>query len=288
MALDSRKVTLAPFNYVDKFTLSGGSYTAAKPLALAQTRDLGEFARTTDATTGSTQLLMTFDKRRTIGFVGIYVHNLSTDATVRVYVRDAADATVYDSGAFPAWPPVLGLHQVAWQDPNWWSRQPSEEDRAQYKAFAWHAFEPVATAYSVLLEIQDPNNSDGYVEFARLIVSDLWQPTWNMEWDNAWGYDPTTKVEAGDQPGVEFFQEGPNRRTFTFELGGLDVQEAFDQIARMQNVLGISGEIVVAHELADTPQRYSRTMVARLTQLDPIRHPNTVFHRTGMALLELI
>lgn len=273
MTLALHKLTLAWPNLVDGSSVSGGSYTSARPLGNVQQRELAERARSVDTDPANTQLLIEFDRRRTIGFIGIAAHNLSPDATFRAYVRDAADAVVVDTGDVLAWPPVLGLEQVAWEDPNFWTRQLDSEQRAEYTPFAWHVFEPTSLAHSVLLEINDAGNPDGYVEFGRVIVADVWQPDTNMSFGSQWGHDDSTTVQETEDGSAEFFDEAPRRRTFSAELGRLDQNEAFDVIARMQRVQGTSREIVILNELADTPQRHRRSMLARLVELDPITHP---------------
>lgn len=287
MALDTNKITLARFNAIDRCILSGGSYTAEKPLSNAQIRDLAEYCRTTDTAPANTQFEITLDKRRTIGYVGIAGHNLTVDALARVRVYDDEDEVVHDSGWFLVWPAVLGIHQVAWGDPNFWNRQPDVDDRAEYKERVDCLFEPVSSTYSVLVEIDDEDNPDGYIEFSRPLLCEVWQPTTNMSFGSQWGYEDTSTINGGDLPGVEFYRTGPRKRTFSCELERLEADEAFNEIARMQNVLGITGEVVVFNDLRDTPQRYSKTMLARMTELNPITHPHALHWRAGLAFLEL-
>lgn len=288
MTLSMHKLTICWPNLVDRFTLSGGSYTSARPLANAQVRELQERSRTADAAEASTQFLATFDQRRTVGCVAIAAHNLSTNATVRIRVRDDGDATVYDSGALLAWPGLLGPEQLEWEDDNYWSGQLTAEMRAEYTPLFAHIFESVVPAHSVLVEISDTGNADGYVEFGRVFIGNVWQPAINMNYGSEWGHDDATTVTETEGAGAEFFDEGPRRRTFACELANLTASEAFNQLARMQRVQGISRELLIADELAQTPQSYQRTMLARLTSLDPIRHPYHRNWRKSIAAREIL
>ncbi|MCK5769464.1 hypothetical protein [Algiphilus sp.] len=288
MALAQHKLTLAWPNLIDRCTLSGGSYTAARPLAHAQVRELQERSRTSDAATDSTQLLVTLDQRRTLGGFGIAAHNLSVDATVRIRVRDDSDTTVLDSGHLPAWPGILLPDQLEWEDDNYWFGQLTAEMRAEYTPlFAWF-FGPVVPAYSVLVEITDTANADGYIEFGRLFLGNAWQPGINMSYDSQWGHDDATTVEETVDAGAEFFDEAPRRRTFACGLDYLDANDAFNQLFRMQRVQGISGEILIADQLAATPQSHMKTMLARLTQLDPVSHPYHDNWRNTLAAREIL
>jgi hypothetical protein len=288
MALATNKLTLAWLNLIERASLSGGSYTAARPLANAQVRELQERSRTVDTTPASTQCLISLDRRRTIGALAIAAHNLSVDAKVRLRVRDNEDATLYDSDWLAAWRPILGLNQVEWEDDNWWSRQLDSEQRAEYTPLFWHFFEPVTSAHSVLLEIDDVDNEDGFVEFGRLVVANVWQPRINHSWGSAWGLEDATQVTANERRTAEFFDDGPRRRTFAAALDYLEAEEAFGELSRMQRLLGISGEVVITDQLVDTPQSHQRTMLARLIQLDPFTHPNADDWRTTLALREIL
>lgn len=288
MPLALRTVTLGWPNYIERCTLSGGSYTAQRPLANAQVRELQERCRTTDTALASTQFLAALDRRRTIGAVAIAAHNLSVDATVRIRVRDQADATLYDSGELLAWRPILSINQVEWEDDNWWSRQLDAEQRQEYTPLFWHFFEPVTSCYSVLVEISDAGNEDGFIEFGRILIAGLWQPKVNMSFGSLWGLDDATEIETTDGRENEFFNEGPRRRTFTANLDNLEAEEAFNELSRMRRVLGVSGEVLVTDQIIDTPQSHQKTMLARHAELDPVSHPYALNWRTAINLREIL
>lgn len=270
MALSLDKVTLCWPNYIDLATLSGGSYEASRPLANAQVRELQELARTTDATTTNTKLTITLDKRRTLGAIGIAAHNLSSEASIRFTIKDDNPAIVHQSEWLNAWPSVLGLDQLEWEDDNFWLGQLNDEQRAEYTALVTYVFDLVVASYTVEIEIDDTANADGYVEFGRLFIGPNWQPENNMSYGAGWGTDDSSTVDESEGSEAEFFDEGPRRRTFNFALDVLDVEEAYSQIYRMQNVQGTTREVIVIHELQDTPQKHQRTMLARLQSLDPL------------------
>ena len=127
-----------------------------------------------------------------------------------------------------------------------------------------------------------------YIEFGRIILAGVWQPRINMSFGSAWGYDDATEVELTEGRDAEFFNVGPRRRTFSADLDNLEAEEAFNELSRMRRILGVSGEVLVTDQIIDTPQSHQKTMLARFTELDPVRHPYALNWRSSINLREIL
>lgn len=82
-------ITLGWNNRTDSGTLSGGSWQSTLPLSNLQNRQVQKVARSTDATTASTQFQIDLGQARPIGVVGLIVHNIGVTGKVRITGADS-------------------------------------------------------------------------------------------------------------------------------------------------------------------------------------------------------
>jgi hypothetical protein len=288
MALDKNRVTLGLQNEVASVTLTSGSWNASFPLTNLKTRFLPEIARSTNLLAASTKFNGVFSSYKTIGMVALANHNLSSAAKwrVRLYYDNGFATLMYDSGVMDVWPTVYLPDQLNWEDNNFWTGQLSDAERSQFTALATNIFENVL-AQSFLIEIFDTTNSDGYVQVGRLILSEAWQPTYNMSYGVEFGYiNNSTIDQAIDQ--TEYFNELTPRRTVRFSLKYLTEREAFNRVLLSQRKLGISGEVLFAYNLNITPQYYQRTFLSRYEKPNPILYPYLNKFENDINLLEIV
>lgn len=85
-------ITLAWQNRTDEGTLSGGSWLATLPLTNLQNRQVQKVARSSAATTASTQFQIDLGQSRTIGVIALVVHNISVSGYARISGSDSAAA----------------------------------------------------------------------------------------------------------------------------------------------------------------------------------------------------
>jgi hypothetical protein len=85
-------ITLGWNNRTDSGTLSGGSWLASLPLTNLQNRQVQKVARSTNAAVASTQFQIDLGQARSIGVLGLVVHNISVSGRVRVTGGESASA----------------------------------------------------------------------------------------------------------------------------------------------------------------------------------------------------
>lgn len=291
MLLDPDKITLCWPNYIDKATLSGGSWVSSFPLSHMQDRRLAVVSRSNSTDPADTQFIVTLNRRRPVRCVAVAAHNLSVSATVRIRVyRDAARTDlIWDSGETWVWPAVYGLSDVVWGDENFWNRRPTQEDQASFTPLMTVFPDVDTTAEAVHVELFDSSNSDGFVSIGRPLIADAWQPIFNASYGIQHGYDTGTEVtQASDMQRTEYFDAVTPKRTVSLSLKHLDVNEAFMRLHRLQRTQDISGEVIYLFSLRATPENFARTMLARQQSLDPLTHPYYATHEANLDLLEIL
>ena len=71
-------------------------------------------------------------------------------------------------------------------------------------------------------------------------------------------------------------------------LNNLTESEAYDQVLELQRVAGISSELLVCDDTADTTRTHQRAFLGRLRELAPIQYAGPDRFTAAMKIRELI
>jgi hypothetical protein len=283
-------VLLAWPNRIEKATsLTGGSYLETLPLANASNRVLAKKARTTDTLESSTRFECTFNEGRPVNVVAIAAHNLTTQAMwrIRLYAESAKITLVYDSGEIPVWPAIFNTSDLEWEYNNWWEGTISDDERTNYTPLASNISTNLNIALSMVVDIFDSSNPDGYIEFGRIFIGESFQPTINMRYGAQLGYEENTNIEL-TLSNNEYFDVKTPRRTASFQLDGLSKDEAFTKTYVMQRQQGIHSEVFFCYDPDIDQTMYLRTFLGRLKSIDPISQPYVDRYETSFNLIEIL
>jgi hypothetical protein len=234
---------------------------------------------------------MALPRFRTIGVVALYSHNLSVDARwrVRLYYDAQGDNELWDSGWVQAWPSVYATSELNWEDPNFWTGVPFEDDRQDFTPLAtiWPSDPQVCRL--VRIEIDDQNNPDGAVRIGRPFIANLWRPDFNASYGIQYGHEIATEFEvAGNPEQTEYADVKKPRRTVSFDLSHLNTHEGFRRGLALQRQQGIHGEVLYAEETQPSAIAFARTFVGRLQSADPLTHPYYANYSQSYSLLEIL
>lgn len=175
----------------------------------------------------------------------------------------------YDSGYVSAWPgTVTSLDQVAGYN-------------------ALHAVKPDLTARYWSVLIQDTANAAGYVQLGRVFVGDAWTPRINMSYGAGHGWEDQTEVQEA-LSGAEYFGPTKRYRVTKFTTAGMSVAEGVTRASEIQRRVGITGEVILLFDSADTLYALQRNYLGRLRQLSPIEYPYPDNTRTAWEIKELL
>lgn len=266
------RTLIAYGNRIDEATLSGGGWNASLPLANLQNRLIAKVARSSNATLAATKFDIDLGRARRIGMLALIGHNLTVVAKVRIRGDDASDfaTPLYDSGWVDVWPAgMIPPELLEWEDDNFWLGTLSDQARAGYQAPFIHRVATLPSLRYWRVEIDDTTNSDGYIQIGRVFLSDVWQPERGPVIGAAQGMEDTSDVMSS-LGGSEYFDLGAKPRGHRLTFPALTKAEAYGRLVDMQNLLGISGEILIDPDYADTENKPRIAFVGRFVSLSDV------------------
>ena len=271
-------------NRIDAGTLSGGSWDSTLALTNLQDRSLAVVARSADAANASTKFNLDLGAAHSLRAFGIFNHNLSQSAQVRISLGTTSGGTdVYAGSWVDAFEITFGSGSDEWSSYNWWS--PMSDDEYVRNPFA--VIVVLAAFYSaryVTIEFDDTGNSDGWVQLGRVFVGGGLYPAYNATYglEDGW-VDGSQLVEM--ESGREVAQVRRRRRTVRFALEVLSQASEFGVAHEMQRRLGTTGEILYVPNAADAVLTQRTGFLGRMRSINPIAYPS--FRRRSMPV-ELI
>lgn len=266
------RTLIAYGNRCDEGTLSGGTWLSTLPLANLQNRLIAKVARSSGTTTAATQFDINLGRARRIGMLSLIGHNLTVVAKVRVRGDDASDfaTPLYDSGWVDVWPSgMIPPELLEWEDDNFWLGTLSDQARAGYQSPFIHRVASLPSLQYWRVEVDDTSNSDGYIQIGRLFLADVWQPERGPVVGAAQGMEDTTDIMSS-LGGSEYFDLGAKPRGHRFVFPALNKDEAYGRLVDMQNMLGISGELLIDPDYADLANKPRLAFVARFVSLGEV------------------
>ena len=171
-------IRIVTSNVSDSATLTSSDFVATLPVTNVQLEGRARVARTTNAT-GTKTINGNFAGASVISSCVLYNHNLTSQATWRLRMWDAAGQTgnlMYDSGTLSALP-ALGWGEFAWGLSPWGA----SVFTGWGSAFSVLWF-PAVGALSFRLEITDAANPAGYIQAKRLLLGPYFEPLVNVSY----------------------------------------------------------------------------------------------------------
>lgn len=271
-------------NRIDSATLTGGSWNESLPLANLQLASMAVAARSADATNASTKLNADLGAEYSLRAIGLFNHNLSYDAQVKISLGTSSGGNQVYAGAWvDAFPITFGSGADEWSSYNWWS--PMADDENIRNAFP--ILVPLDAFYSaryVTIEIDDTTNTDGWVQMGRVFVGGGLYPTYNTGYGMQEGYDTnseTLQMESGSTV------VWPRRvqRNVRMALEWLSQDSEFGVMFEMMRRASTHGEVLYLPDTADRTWSQRSGFLGRMRQLSPISYP---LPDTRAALIDLV
>lgn len=192
---------------------------------------------------------------------------------IRAFVSDEASPTIYDTGeiGFPV--TRIDGSLLAWEDPGLWEGVTQEFDDRRKGSLLLHFLAEPVVARVWRIEIIDPNNANGHLDIARLIMGRLWQPEINDTYGgNSLEFNALTDVEES-RSGTRFYNARNIRRVFSFSYDYLPEDTAYRDIYRIATVSGISNQVVVVPNPADVSAVQREAFIGTLGTPPSLRRP---------------
>jgi len=267
-------VFLAHNNLVDGSILTGGAYVATLPLANVKNRTLARVARSSDLLTTSTQFDMDLGVNKRWRVLALVNHNLGLGALYRVRSGSSPTfaTTDMDSGWLAVWPAVYDTEDLDWDDPNYWEGTYTDSERQGYTWTLIHKLSGSLSARYVRVEIDDSLNELGYVQFGRVFIADGYVPSRNMVVGANLGWEDDSEIDRA-YGGAEYFDERDRFRVARFTIANLDTDEGYRGAFEIMRQAGVTKEVLLQWNPADTKNAIRQSFVGRMRQLSPIEHP---------------
>lgn len=240
------------------FTLSGGSWTPNYPLTNLALLPLSRVARSNGTSLVNTQFSMNTTTPQTAGMIALVRHNLSTTAQIKLTTWTTSARAVLS---------YAGVFENVW--PAGYSGLTSSE-RANAVWTYFKRFSPAGsvgvTVGSVLLEISDVANTDGFVQAGFIELAQVYEARWNFEWGLQSGFDWRSQVTEAIG-GAEYVDRRPKPRVVKGVFPNVLRNESMTKFFEMQRQLDFAVPVLFA-PMPDETAHYPRTvMFAR--QTDP-------------------
>lgn len=261
-------------NLAEEATLSGGAYQS--DLSNVQNRDIGDVARTLDATNASTIIKIDLGDSQQIEGIALANGNWSKDSLYRIRSSDHSDYSVlkYDTGWLNIPGCVVDSLAVGleWDNPDFWDGVLRETILSEFPLNLSHLIEEDQRlngwARYWKIEFDDAANVDGYLEYAYLMMGRVFRPLINFSEDNTAIPDPVSDMQETLGLSQSFFERGI-RRQQTVGFPFLENDESLRKLTRMAVKSLDSRPIFFITDPSDDLHRQNESFLARIQSLTP-------------------
>jgi hypothetical protein len=298
--MTTSNISLSYPNRISECTLSStGTFVAKLPLLNIQNPVLQRVART--ASTANFSITITLaQEEREIGCVALANHNFSINAKVRFRGYSNSGTLRFDSGdeyrAYPILFPVeTGV--VPFESNNWFLGTVEENQRKSYTALATYYPESNQMCKTIVIDVVDHLNTDGFLEIGRIFLGRTVEPKNNPAYgDYNQGYVDLSEIRRSANNTKYGFLK-PKMRTVSCVLKHLSKEEAFSGFYDCQREVGLTGELLYAFSkpeyignlnMTKDKNFYAQTFLCNFSSLSPIELPYVNGYQTALQLEEIV
>ena len=241
MAVTANKIIIIAENKINNAIISllgDASEVATLPLSNVQFQDNEEIARINST---SACILIAWGKKVALNSISLYRHNLSNTATIRVrhfLSADGSGTPHYDSTVFDAIPKKT-LAELEWGIDSYIA---SAFDDWHIRFSSLHHDNFVSR--STIVDIVDDNNSDGYIDIARIYAGKRLTPAFNFSYGHGltwFNNDQQTRLAGG---GMHTTKSTALRRLH-FNMSWLTEADA-NEFSKMRREAGNADDIFIS------------------------------------------
>lgn len=276
-------------NRSDAAVLTGGSWLDAAPLTNMQVRDLSLKAQSIDTNPANSTFDINMGSDTYNQAFALIDTNLSTTATVRLIVANDPLFAVpsYDTGTRNMYDAIYDSTVLEWEDDNWWSGQPSEDDLSGYKRNFIHIPPTLVYGQYARWIITDADSPDHGVRIGRLFTGPIWQFAINPDYGASIAYESNSLVDTS-LGGVDFIYNLPASRVLRFTNSFMQSVEAYQKALEITRKQDVGGEILFVLDNDDTANRFRTSFWARMRALNPLTAYAYALFEEAFELKELI
>ena len=275
-------IRIVTSNVSDVSTLSSADFVATLPASNLQVEGRARVARTVNAT-GTKTINGTLAAASIVGSCVLYNHNLTSQATWRLRMWDAAGQAgnlVYDSGTAAAMP------AIGWGEFGWgllpWGGSVFTGWGAAYSVF-W--FPPVG-ALSFRLEFTDPLNPAGYLQAKRLLIGPYFEPAVNVSYGLQLYWDDNSE-QRRTQGGSLRTDARVRYRCLKADLGHLSTAERAVAVETLRQIALRTETFVSVFPGSGGAQERDYSLLGKFTSMPQFTHGQPGSHSAQLAFEEV-
>lgn len=235
----------------------------------------------------SSTLTVNLASAQIVGGVILPFCNLTSTATIRVQGFSTANGTgtqVFDTGVINACPyQPLGM----WA----WGSIPLGLNMYAYGGAtygrAWLANNMQTSCLSLLITVSDTANTNGYLEFSRLVIGAYWSPKYNT----GFGLSTTPKdmsEHSRSESGDIITNRGARYNTLNFDLKYMDAADR-TEFTKITRGSGLPSALFISlfPDDDDPAKEQGHQIYGKLSQLGGISHPMYSIYSTTIDIEEV-
>jgi hypothetical protein len=277
-------------NRVDDAILSGGDWGAVASLEYMRDPRPTRRARSTDLQLGSTKFTMAFTEPLNTYGVQIIATNLSAGAKYRItwfsdagFTMQSGTSGWVDVGSVIDWTDTDDW--LDWLDTDFWLGYSSFIDPDNYGKDIRHIFNAITPLQYVLVEFDDTNNPDGYIEVGHAFFGEAYIPSINIDYEPSFVRLSRTSVQEAVS-GAAYFSRRGSQREMSIAWSALPDAEVMVTIDNIIYIHDINKPVFVDFDSEDTSSVGSkRAFLARISQMPEIRLVQVFFDNDAAASL---
>jgi hypothetical protein len=273
-------------NRIDASTLSGGTWSTSLPLNNIKSQELALVARSTAATTASTQFIADLGTTRSLRAFALVNHNLSQNATWKVSLGTTSGGAEVYAGSFQAvWALTFAEGGIEWEANNWWGAGVGD-GYTGHPFIAPYLLPASYDARYVKVEIDDTTNSAGYVQIGRAFIGGGFVPAYNASYGLQDAWTDLSTAQRSDSGAVFSTKRRRARQTrFALNYTSLDEGAILYEIVRRQ---GTVYDVLYLPNVSDyqAAQRYG--YLGLLRELSALEYPYPNARAMAFAVEEML
>lgn len=257
-------VLFAMNNHVDETTYISTNYGSSVPDFTTENwknREMWKFGRMNPPAGSVASIVVEFTDLKPIHLVSMVKHRFTTTGQWRIQIwlnrasRTANDSPVYDSNWIAICQGIDQFGQMQWGQFHW-GQYSFEMYQGAYNRIAVHVLPERVVASYMEISVQDQEavNLDGFMQFARLWVSDAWQPSNSASYGSSFIYTDQTGKQISESGVTHVSKRLVKRRSMNIIMDDQDKYEFMTYfVGPIVGMNGASVEGIVILDPTDDP-----------------------------------
>lgn len=276
-------------NRVSTATLSGGDWDSVASLEYMRDPRPTRRARSTDLQLSSTQFRMSFINPLPTAYgAQIIATNLTAGAKYRITWYSDAAFTVQsgtsgwiDVGSVIDW--TDSGEWLDWLNPDFWLGYAPFVDPDDYGKDIRHIFDEVIPLQYVIVEFDDTNNPNGFIEIGHAYFGVAFIPTINIGFEPSFVRRSRTSIQEAVS-GAAYFSRRGSQRELSIAWPALPKSESFGALDTISLIHDVNTPVFVDFDSDDMSVNGEKlAFLARISQMPEIRLVQMFFDNDGGA-----